>query len=144
MHSHRCKLVCREHTATLAGTRIRAEKRQNMSVVLDCPQKANPGTRPVSVQTGVATNLRGQKEAAQEIIRANVSFCFTSHPLFACNLKIQRSHMAVVRVYKGMLRGTVLFQENASHNIKSQGTLCRCGTYLNELVQQPNDQHRNV
>lgn len=138
MHSHRYKPVRREHRATLAGTRICSEKRQNMSVVLDWPQKPNPGTQHLSIQTWASTNLKGQKVAAQEIIRANVSFCFTAHLLFTCNLQIQKSHMAVMRVYKGgMCSGTVLFQEQIAPRIiaraKAQSVCKEC---FYEYVQQ--------
>lgn len=137
MHSHRYKLVQREHTATLPGTRICTEIRLNMTTVLDWPQKVNAGTRYLSKRTWVVTNLKGQKEAAQEIIRAKVSFCFAAHPLFTCNPQIQRSHMAVMRVYKGrMCWGNVLFQEQiAPHNTKSQDTIhnwCRFAKHLYE------------
>ena len=57
----------------------------------------------LSIRTWVATNLQGTEEAAKEIIRANVSFCFAAHPQFTCNLQIQRSHMAAMRVYKGSM-----------------------------------------
>lgn len=46
-------------------------------------QEADRGAKHLSIQTWVATNLKGQREAAQESIRANVSFCFTAHLLFA-------------------------------------------------------------
>lgn len=126
LHSHRYKPVRREHRATLAGTRICTEEDRTCRRYSIGLRSQNPGTRHLSIQTWVATNLKGQKEAAQEIIRANVSFCFTAHLLFTCNLQIQRSHMAVMRVYKGeMCRrggGTELFFENKLHLIIARAT----------------------
>lgn len=68
MHSHRYKSARGEHAATLAGTRKCTENRKNTSALLDCPQKANPETRHLSIQTWAATNLKGQRGAAREII----------------------------------------------------------------------------
>lgn len=61
-----------------------------MSVVLDWLQKPNPEMQQLSIQTWFAKNLKRQKKTAQEIIRANVSFCFTANRLFTCNPQVQR------------------------------------------------------
>lgn len=78
--------VLRQVPAALKRTQSRFSWSKNMTTE----------QRDIHRQTGFATSLKGQKGAAQEIIRANVSFCFAAHLLFMCSLQIQRSHMAVM------------------------------------------------
>lgn len=81
---------------------LEEKKGRTCQKVFGSSQKTNPETWRLSVRTWAAANPRGPKEA-QEIIRANVSFYFTAHLPFACNLHVQKSHMAVMKVYKGMM-----------------------------------------